>query len=102
MDARNKSGHDDREGAAVWMAMQGRASVEKTAHHTAPRCHPGLVPGSRLSGATVARLPPHRGPGQAWTPEQVRGDKSGAETVSPIGTGSVLTLNPTAVQQVRA
>ena len=29
-------------------------------------CHPGLVPGSRLSGTSVARLP--------WTPEQVRGD----------------------------
>ena len=50
-----------------------------------PRCHPGLVPGSRLSGAALARFPPDpgtgsgtgRGPGQAWTPEQVRGDNGG-------------------------
>ena len=40
----------------------------------APYCHPGLVPGSRLSRTAVARLLPERGPGQAWTPEQVRGD----------------------------
>ena len=43
-----------------------------------PCCHPGLVPGSRLSGTALARLPPDRGPGQAWTPEQVRGDSRGS------------------------
>ena len=28
---------------------------------------------------------PGNGPGQVWTPEQVRGDSTGAATVSPIG-----------------
>ena len=41
-----------------------------------PRCHPGLEPGSRLSGAALARLP--------WTPDQVRGDSGGAETVPSV------------------
>ena len=43
-----------------------------------PRCHPGLDPGSRPTGTVLARLP--------WTPDQVRGDSGGAETVSLMGT----------------
>ena len=69
------SGLDFRRGFGPW-----RDTV------SAPRCHPGLVPGSRLSGAALARLSPDRSPGQAWTPEQVRGDKRGVEMVSPFGT----------------
>ncbi len=66
----------------------------------APRCHPGLVPGSRPA--------PDRDPGETgrerrltvWTPEQVRGDKRGAGPVSPIGTEPVPKLNRTAMEQV--
>ena len=67
-----------------------------------PCCHPGLDPGSSLSGTVIARFSPERGPGRAWTPDQVRGDSGGAETVPPVGTGPVPTLNRTAVEQVRA
>ena len=66
-----------------------------------PRCHPGLVPGSRLSGTALARLSPDRCPGRAWTPEQVRGDKRRAETVPFVGIETVSKLNRTAMDQVR-
>ena len=88
---------------------QGRTCLSPTARHgrrTArpPVVMPGLVPGSSLSGTALARLSPDPGtrspdrgpgqagtrrcPGQAWTPEQVRGDKRGAGMVSPVGTES--------------
>ena len=68
VDARNESGHDDERGGAV-----GRS-------HRPPVCpgrHPGLVPGSSLSGTALVRPPPDRGPRQAWTPAQGRGDSGG-------------------------
>ena len=52
----------------------GRAPRRWARPSPSPRCHPGLVPGSRMSDTAVARLSPDRGPGRAWTPEQVRGD----------------------------
>ena len=59
----------------------------------APRCHPGLEPGPRLSGTALARL--------SWTPEQVRVTGEGVETVSHIGTEPVPKLNRTAMERVR-
>ena len=48
-------------------------------------CHPGFVPGSRASGTALARCPPDRRPGQAWTPDQVRGDNRGTRTAGAGG-----------------
>ena len=60
-----------------------------------PAVMPGLVPGIHvLSGAALARL--------SWTPEQVRGDKRGAETVPFVGIQTVSMLNRTAVALFRA
>ena len=59
-----------------------------------PCCHPGLDPGSRATGTALARLP--------WTPDQVRGDNRGAETISPVGTEPVPKLNRTAMDLFRA
>ena len=66
-----------------------------------PRRHPGLDPGSSLSGTALARLSPDRSPGRAWTPDRVRGDKRGAETVPFVGIEPVPKLNRTAAEQVR-
>ncbi len=41
-----------------------------------PGCHPGLVPGSSHRRRSRPVFP-ERCPGQAWTPEQVRGDSLG-------------------------
>ncbi len=43
-----------------------------------------------------------RGPGQAWTPEQVRGDKRRPEMVLPVGVEPVSKLNMTAMDSFRA
>ena len=59
-----------------------------------PRCHPGLDPGSSLSRTALARF--------SWTPEQVRGDNRGAETIPPVGTEPVPKLNRTAVDLFQA
>ena len=93
-----------------------------------PRCHPGLVPGSRLAPDLVPGFAPDAargGPSGAapyaaplWTPEQVRGDIGGTRTragraaIRVPGDGPVTRfyqrpapgpahLNRTAVEQVR-
>ena len=72
---------------------------------TARSC-PLLSPRTCSGVQTVKRrsrpVSPDRGPGQAWTPDQVRGDSGGAETVPFVGTEPVPKLNRTAVEQVRA
>ena len=92
VDARNESG----------VTIRGRWRRTFAPPARAPRCHPGLEPGSRPA--------PDRDPGKAgrercptvWTPAQGRGDSGGAETVSHAGTEPVPKLNRTAMEPVQA
>ena len=55
---------------------------------SAPRCHPGLVPGSRMP-RKPGLAPRHRLARPNWTPEQVRGDSGGTRTAGAGGPRSV-------------
>ncbi len=62
---------------AVRFGFSTRALPQWARPPPPPCCHPGLVPGPREAGRGRCLWPPDRCPGQAWAPEQVRGDKGG-------------------------
>ena len=67
----------------------GRALCRQARPSPPLRCHPGLDPGSREAGRGRCLWPPDRCPGQAWTPDQVRGDNRGTRTARDGGPRSV-------------
>ncbi len=98
VDGRNKSGHDGEgplgktcpltgprqrppnrhartRSIAVRFNLRGGLCRNGRDRRRPPCCHPGLVPGPREAGRGRCLWPPDRCPGQAWAPEQVRGDK---------------------------
>ena len=87
-----------------------RIAARRPPPSLSPCCHPGLDPGSREAGRGRCLWPPDRCPEQAcpgsqsgaWTPDQVRGDNWGVETVAPVGTEPVPKLDRTAVDLFRA
>ena len=67
----------------------------------APAVTPDLFRGPDWQAPLSPGFPRIADPGQAWTPEQVRGDRRRAEMVSPIGIQPVPKLNRTPVDSFR-
>ena len=90
-----------RSGFADPSAGPGRGLRRARAFRPCPPLSPRTCSGVQgLPRTAIRGKPGESGALTVWTPEQVRGDKRGAGTVSPIGTEPVPKLNRTAMEQV--